>query len=184
MGRGLATLLLGLSLLAPSCKEETAEQETFPAPQMSVERKVDFKRFGETQQFEIVLIEKGVEKRLTNHPADDTGPVLSPDQSRICFHRKEPPFWGVYVINCDGTGLRKVTTVSAADLEIKFKWLNNKKVKYITLYYRLPERLGFPPQRGLVYYEDNILDIKTGETKKTGGTIYTTSGTAVKEIKY
>ena len=50
---------------------------------------------------------------LSNHPAIDTGPSLSPDRSRIVFasDRDDPGLAGhdLYVVNVDGTGLLRLT---------------------------------------------------------------------------
>jgi Tol biopolymer transport system component len=64
-------------------------------------------------------------RRLTNHPADDGWPAWSPDGTRIAFSslrhdcayaeapdcEEGPHFHALYVMNVDGTGLRRVTEV-------------------------------------------------------------------------
>jgi hypothetical protein len=63
---------------------------------------------------EILLTAGAGTVNLTNHPARDVGPSLSPDRSRIVFSsdREDPDqlgFHDLYVMNVDGTGLRRLT---------------------------------------------------------------------------
>lgn len=47
--------------------------------------------------------------RLTTNRVQESSPVWSPDGRRIAFVRGKPFFGGIYVMNADGTGVRKLT---------------------------------------------------------------------------
>lgn len=50
-------------------------------------------------------------RRLTDHPAHDEFPTFSPDGTQIVFNsNRENENFDVWIINTDGTGLRKLTT--------------------------------------------------------------------------
>jgi dipeptidyl aminopeptidase/acylaminoacyl peptidase len=49
-------------------------------------------------------------KRLTDHPAADINPALSPDGKRIAFTSERDEDAEVYVMNIDGSGLVRLTT--------------------------------------------------------------------------
>lgn len=55
-------------------------------------------------------------------------PIVSPDREKIAFISNRSTSLHIYVINRDGTGLRKVTTVPIAgllSLDLSFSWANN-----------------------------------------------------------
>jgi TolB protein len=62
-------------------------------------------------------------RRLTNDPAEDDSPAISPDGSQIVFltsrHDPAPSFpffkYEIYVMNIDGTDQRRLTTTDAAE---------------------------------------------------------------------
>ena len=47
---------------------------------------------------------------LTNHPASDRNPAWSPDGSMIAFDTDRDGDWNIYVMNADGTNVRRVTS--------------------------------------------------------------------------
>ena len=50
-------------------------------------------------------------RRLTNHPAHDEFPTFSPDGTQIVFNsNREDENFDVYLMNVDGTGLKRLTT--------------------------------------------------------------------------
>lgn len=50
-------------------------------------------------------------RNLTNNPADDIAPVFSPDGKSIAFaSNRDGGQWRIYVINADGTNLRRLTS--------------------------------------------------------------------------
>lgn len=52
------------------------------------------------------------QKRLTRRPGDDWAPGFSPDGTQIAFTQLPGTIW---VMNADGTGLRKLTAGVDAD---------------------------------------------------------------------
>ncbi|NIM95826.1 MAG: hypothetical protein GTO18_19165 [Anaerolineales bacterium] len=63
------------------------------------------------EQYEIyVMNADGTDqRRLTNHPAEDTDPVWSPDGSRIAFQSNRTGRFEVFVMNADGSNMRQLT---------------------------------------------------------------------------
>ncbi|MGH9174242.1 MAG: TolB family protein, partial [Vicinamibacterales bacterium] len=59
-------------------------------------------------------------RRLTHHPATDSGPVWSPDGTRIAFFADRNGNSEIYVVNADGTGLANLT--KTPDDEFKPAW--------------------------------------------------------------
>jgi TolB protein len=53
---------------------------------------------------------------VTSGAALDSGPVFSPDGTKIAFASSRSGNGDIYVINVDGSGLRRVTTTNAIDL--------------------------------------------------------------------
>lgn len=71
----------------------------------------------------LMNLETGMTLRLTDHPAYDDSPAISPDGNRIVFlsarndPNPSPPdlLYDIYVINADGTGLQQLSNTSAAE---------------------------------------------------------------------
>jgi Tol biopolymer transport system component len=55
------------------------------------------------------------QRRLTQHPADDDLPAVSPDGQWIAFQSQRDGDWEIYVMNLDGSGLRRVTNDPGTD---------------------------------------------------------------------
>jgi len=51
----------------------------------------------------------GRETRLTDHPADDTYPVVSPDGGQIAFQSERTGSYEIYVMDINGDNLRRLT---------------------------------------------------------------------------
>jgi len=66
-------------------------------------------------------------RNLTNHPADDSTPVWSPDGKLIAFASNRDGRSQIYVMNADGGGLRRVSQSAFADFSPTWspdgKWL-------------------------------------------------------------
>lgn len=64
--------------------------------------------------FEIYVMDQngGQPRRLTNHPGRDLAPAWSRDGKRIAFmsDRDAQPYFDIYVMNADGSGVERVTT--------------------------------------------------------------------------
>lgn len=56
----------------------------------------------------IQTLDGEVSWQITGDPRD-TGPVWSPDGSRVAFTRRQHDHWEVYVVNADGSGLKRLT---------------------------------------------------------------------------
>ena len=54
-------------------------------------------------------------RRLTDHPADDSTPVFSPDGKLIAFTSSRDGRQQVYVMNADGSGLRRIRPSTSND---------------------------------------------------------------------
>ena len=54
-------------------------------------------------------------KKLTDHPADDSGPVWSPDGKQIAFTSSRDGYLEIYVMNADGSDLKNLTNNPADD---------------------------------------------------------------------
>jgi Tol biopolymer transport system component len=64
----------------------------------------------------ILEVATGRVTRLTDHPARDEYPVLSPDGSRIAFTRQRQDDADIYVMNGDGSGVTQATSGEGVDL--------------------------------------------------------------------
>ena len=56
-------------------------------------------------------------RRLTDHPAADTNPTVSPDQTRVAFVSERDGNPEIYVVNADGSGLRRLTSAPSAETD-------------------------------------------------------------------
>ncbi|MGH3767541.1 MAG: hypothetical protein ACRDTX_20735 [Pseudonocardiaceae bacterium] len=66
--------------------------------------------------------------RLTNNPASDSQPALSPDGARITFTSNRDGVSEIYVMNADGTGLTRLTHTSVSGPESPFSPANSQPV--------------------------------------------------------
>jgi Tol biopolymer transport system component len=64
--------------------------------------------------------------RLTNNPAADIQPALSPDGARIAFTSNRDGISEIYVINADGTGLTRLTNTPVSGSESVFSPSNSQ----------------------------------------------------------
>jgi TolB protein len=65
---------------------------------------------------EIYLLTPESEVNITNNPAEDANPSVSPDGSKILFSSGLEGVFHIYVVNVDGSGLAKLTDSSDDDL--------------------------------------------------------------------
>jgi len=54
-------------------------------------------------------------RKLTDHPADDTTPVFSPDGKTIAFTSSRDGRQQIYLMNADGSGLRRIRPSTSND---------------------------------------------------------------------
>ncbi len=66
--------------------------------------------------------------RLTNNPASDSQPALSPDGARIAFVSNRDGVSEIYVMNADGTGLTRLTHTPISGVESVFSPSNSQPV--------------------------------------------------------
>jgi Tol biopolymer transport system component len=64
----------------------------------------------------LLQVATGRVTRLTDDPARDEYPALSPDGSRIAFTRQQESNADIYVMNADGSGVNQVTGGEGVDL--------------------------------------------------------------------
>jgi len=56
-------------------------------------------------------------KKVTNHPADDIQPTISPDGTKIAFVSNRDGYNEIYVMDVDGSNLTRLTKNDAEDIE-------------------------------------------------------------------
>jgi Tol biopolymer transport system component len=71
----------------------------------------------------------GQEVRLTDDPAQDSDPAISPDGNKIAFRSKRDGNSEIYTARLDGTGLQRLTNNPAPDLEPNFS-PNGSKIAF------------------------------------------------------
>ena len=69
----------------------------------------------------------GVPRRLTDSFEDDWDPSWSPDGRRIAFDRQDDGYNWIYVVNADGTGLRRLTR----NFNWHPVWTPDRRISYI-----------------------------------------------------
>jgi TolB protein len=65
---------------------------------------------------EVYLLSPAGEQNLSNNPAEDLGPDLSPDGSKVVFASDREGTFHIYVMNIDGSGLTELTDEPVGDL--------------------------------------------------------------------
>ena len=130
--------ILGILLLALACgegekgPERTAVPSPTPAgtiapsptfipatPVGTVEAKVPIGKIAFVSNrdgnSEIYLLTAEAEVNITNNPAEDTNPAVSPDGKKILFSSDRDGTFHIYVMNIDGSGLARLTDGPAGD---------------------------------------------------------------------
>jgi len=99
----------------------------------------------------IMLVDpiSGEQTRLTDGLGDDQALAWSPDGTRIAFASYREGYRGIYLINVDGTGFRRLAT--DIDSQAVPVWADARRVSYLT---RGPE------------YALTLADANTGETQQ------------------
>jgi Tol biopolymer transport system component/Flp pilus assembly protein TadD len=84
---------------------------------------------------EIYLVSQGVQTpvNITNHPAEDWGPMWSPDGQSLAFMSNRDGIPHIYVMKVDGTDVRRLT--DSADSESQPAWSpDGAKIAYLVEY--------------------------------------------------
>jgi Tol biopolymer transport system component len=75
----------------------------------------------------VVSAKGGRPERLTHSYEDDWHPVWSPDGTKIAFDRQDDGYNWVYVVNADGTGLRRLTP----NFNWSPAWTSDGRISYL-----------------------------------------------------
>ncbi len=108
---------------------------------------------------------KGEKKRLTDNPANDAYPVLSPDKKRVLFDSDRDNQKASYVINVDGTGLRKVIDLEYLGQTGKWSEDGTKILYDIWTPEELTARKGMLEVGRKGYHTKYTIDVETGRTE-------------------
>jgi Tol biopolymer transport system component len=110
--------LIVLVLFAASCRDKGI---TPPDPTDNAE--IAFTRLVGSQ-WEIFMIQADGtgERNLTNNPANDVNPSWSPDGSRLTFSSDRDGIYSIYVMNADGSNVRRLTTPQSPNLDALPSW--------------------------------------------------------------
>ncbi len=98
-------------------------------------KKIVFARYnGNNPDIFIINIETGEETQLTNTDYDENDPEWSPDGKYIAFkstrHTKKPGRDEIYVMNSDGTGVRRLTSTIGWESDHDPSWSSDSKYIY------------------------------------------------------
>jgi TolB protein len=63
----------------------------------------------------MLMDEKGSVKTLTDHPAKDSSPLVSPDGKKVVFTSERVGWWKIWVMDIDGKNAKQLTNSSSAD---------------------------------------------------------------------
>ncbi|MBZ0286830.1 MAG: hypothetical protein K8I30_04390 [Anaerolineae bacterium] len=58
-------------------------------------------------------VDRGMVRRLTDHPGEDLRPAWSPDGRRLIFYSNRAGAWNLYVMRASGLGVRQLTAAEA-----------------------------------------------------------------------
>ncbi len=120
-------ILMVLLFLLAGCTSPADEPATpageLDADQTSIELFAFYSDRDGNPEIYVLNANDGEVIRLTNDPAFDDSPALSPDGSRIVFlsarHDPSPAFpdlkYEIYVVNVDGSGLKRLTETEEAE---------------------------------------------------------------------
>jgi TolB protein len=90
--------------------------------QTPVRQIVYMARVNRNQEIFLLDVQSRLTYNLTQNSGDDTGPVWSPDGSKIAFESWRDGARAVYVMNADGTNLRRLSADTGAS-EYAPEWL-------------------------------------------------------------
>jgi Tol biopolymer transport system component len=110
----LVLLALAITMEVPS----TALAHAATTPSSGPSGRIVFvtSRDGNNEIY-IMNADASAQRNLTNNPADDRDPRLSPDGTQIAFASNRTGNFNIYVMKVDGSGLSRLTTSSASDRE-------------------------------------------------------------------
>jgi hypothetical protein len=110
----------------PSTPTPTPRTATATVPSTSAQRIVRVYQDNSTGNYEIYAeYADGSKANLTNNPAHDMWPHLSPDGKQIAFTSNREGNWEVYAMNSDGSGVTNLTNNRASDQTEQEAWSPN-----------------------------------------------------------
>jgi Tol biopolymer transport system component len=111
----LRTCLLAMfALAAAGC---TGRTSTSVAPASSAQEQIVFasERDGNSREIYVMNLDQTGLRQLTDDPAEDGGPVWSPDGALIAFASDRDGDFDIYVMSADGSAVTRLTDAPAGD---------------------------------------------------------------------
>ncbi len=102
-------------------------------------------------------------KRLTSSPSRDEAPTLSPDKTKIAFNSDRDGEPAIYVMDCEGNILRRLTSLRNIDLlSRENRWKDNEQL----ITWEVRGWKGYDTQRDMRIYQVHreYVNVNTGES--------------------
>ncbi len=160
---GVASILLATQMIIHT----TSGNETFELDQInsitfltpSQEGKIAFDSIRDGNREIYIMNEDGTNKiNLTNNPANDRIPSISPNMDLIAFCSDRSGSWELYIMNIDGSNIVQLTSNLSSDVIKGSDWINNST-------------LVFSPKISGVYYLYKVNTDGSNLTQLTDGSL-------------